>query len=550
MQYTELRGKIYWFRRRAPEPLKPGMQIVLGDLSSVVGKNGYVRFSLGTNDRKEAAKLARKYAHLIDEAAEKRNQIERSRKAFQQPQSSDLALPTKEEIVYAAEAMYAMLLAADENTAEESLKSFLKEGDSDNFREPDRFVWSSADLPPMSTKGQFELLKLLRELIPFYILQSTGKFVTELTPDYLPFANAFRRYIAALEKRKSGDNVPTPDLPSKTSIWTWDDAFSYYLKQRPGLAHSSLINYRTAWDSLANYAKGTPEGLNISQVIAWRDDLLSKLHPQTVKSRLTFVSAIWRESRLNQKIDRKTPDPFEGLRVSVPRNAGTSRKEFSPEELLKIFSTPPLQTARAVSIHAGYWLPLLALYHGSRLEELTGIEVADIEFENQEILLHIRENTIRPRLKNRQSSERRFYVHPQIVELGFRDYVQTAKDAGIIPLFPSFARGDTFGEEFVTHVKKILSPVADGRLVGMHCFRHNFETARRNGRMDSSASNYITGRRIDSGSAALYGGPAGRLTLKEELSKINYGLDHSPSPAVTADELKTQDSARKRGLRS
>lgn len=546
MQYIEPRGRVFWFRRRAPDPLKPGMPVTLGDMGVVVGKNGYVRFSLGTTDRREAAKKARKYAHYLDEAAQRRS---RQTPTEQVPAPLALpTLPTREEIEFAAESMYAMLLAADEDTAEKSLNAFFSEGESGEIREPDRYVWSPADLPPASVQGQVKLLKQLGSVISFFLFQTSGKVISEVTPDFLPFADAFRRYVSALEKRKASEHVPTPPLPTGKGKWTWEDAYNYYLVQRSGLSDATKANYGTAWNSLAESAKCPPSKLTTEQVVAWRDGLLKKLKPQTVKSRLTHVAAIWRESRINQKIDRSIVDPFEGLYVKVDDNAGSSRQQFSDTELRKIFSVPPLKTARAISIHAGYWLPLLALYHGSRLEEVTGLEVVDIEGVGSELVLHIRENTIRPRLKHRKKSERSFPVHPVLIELGFSAYVAAARNAGIFALFPSFARGDTFGEEFVTHVKKLLSP-ALGRLVGMHCFRHNFETARRNARMDASAANYITGRRIDAGSAALYGGPAGLGELKEELSKIDYGLKHLPAPAVTPEELKAQGITRARAQR-
>ena len=101
---------------------------------------------------------------------------------------------------------------------------------------------------------------------------------------------------------------------------------------------------RQAWSTLAESAKCLPAKLTTEVVVKWRDDLLNKLMPSTVKDRLTFAAAIWRESRVNGKIDRAITDPFEGLRVKVDINVGRSRKEFSLPELRKIFSAPPLQT--------------------------------------------------------------------------------------------------------------------------------------------------------------------------------------------------------------
>lgn len=542
MQYTELRGHIYWFRRRAPEPLKPGTQCLLGDIEAKIGKNGYVRLSLETSDKQDAGKKARKLAHFLDEAAGRLSKL-----IAQQanPKVEVLSEPTREEILHAAETMYVMFLGADEDTAERSLAAYLSEEDASDIREPDRYILSSADLPPHSTAGQMELLKKWGEMFSFYLHITTGKTLQKVTPSLLPFADALRRYFSAMEKRKAAEVVLTPPLPSASGStpWSWEEAFSYYLEQRAGLADSTEANYKTAWTTLADSADCPPGELTTNKIVTWRDGLLKKLGPQTVKSRLTFAGAIWRESRVNGKIDRSTINPFEGLRVKVDGNVGSSRGEFTPQELSKIFSAAPLQTARAVSVQAGYWLPLLALYHGARLEELTGLEVADIENWKSGLILHIRENSIRPRLKHRKKSERSIPVHPKLLELGFRGYVKAARSAGVQALFPSFARGATFGEGFVTHVKQLLSPTP-GRLVGMHCFRHTWETARRSARLDTSASNYATGRRLDKGSSALYGGPAGLAVLNEELSKIDYGLVHLPAPAVTPEDLKAQERDR------
>ena len=547
--YTELRGRVYWFRRRAPEPFKPGAQLLLEDTEASVGKNGYVRFSLKTSDRREAARAARRFAHLLDVAAERRRNLKAAR--TNKPPLPE-SKPTREEIRHAAETMYVQLLSADEDTAERAVVAAFSDEEVKEIREPDRYIWSSADLPPPTTAGQVALLKQATSIFSFFLYTTTGKVIQEITPDLLPFADAYRRYIAVLERRKAAEVVPTPSLPAADINWSWDDAFNYYVDQRQTFANSSKANYRTAWFTLAESAKCPPAKLTTEAVVTWRDGLLKQLKPLTVKSRLTFASAIWRESRINGKIDRATSDPFEGLRVKVDANVGTAREEFTLPELRKIFSAPPLQTARAVSVHAGYWLPLLALYHGARLEELTGLELVDVEDGDQGLVLHIRENTIRPRLKHRKRSERSIPVHPKVIELGFKEYVASARIATVKALFPSLTRGATFGEEFVQHVKGLLTPVS-GRLVGMHCFRHSWETARRSARMDTSASNYITGRRIDDGSAALYGGPAGLAILAEEISKISYAVKFLKAPEVTPAELIAQEqrcqcARRKKGL--
>lgn len=345
--------------------------------------------------------------------------------------------------------------------------------------------------------------------------------------------------------------MPTPPQPHKGEIWTWQQALEYSFEQRPDLSEASRANYRIAWNSLADSAKGTPAGLTKAAVVAWRDGMFKNLARRTAKSRLTQSGSIWRESLANAKIPPGVADPFAGLQVRVDdEKVGTSREEFSIDELKKLFKASPLSTERAVSVQAGYWLPLLALYHGARLEEITGLEVRDIEDWGDSLVMHIRENTIRERLKHRKLSERSIPVHPKLIELGFKDYVAAARESGLERLFPCFSRGATFGEAFVAYAKELLSP-AEGRLVGMHCFRHCWETARRNGRLDSSAAQYITGRKMEKGSASDYGSEAALYVLLEELSKIQYpDLKFGKAPPVTAADLKQQDAVRKHALRA
>lgn len=574
-KYIERRGNVYWFRRRAPTPLKPGSRVSLEARTEAVHANGYIRFSLDTSSLKEAGQLARKYAHLLDEAAKEAtaSTFRKRLKNWEPVLRLDPAQPTSEEIQFAADSMFAGMLGLDEHfEVEEVNKEFneIDSSDGEDLEQEREFAakvlasilgvsevqagaparpWSLADLPPATPQGQAQLIKNWLGPISLALSQYVGKTVSQPTAALLPFAYAIRRYVAAAEQRSQSIKVPTPPLPHKGELWGWQDTFDYYFEQRAHLGEGTYDNYSIAWTSLAESAKGRPAGLTREAVVAWRDKLLGEIESITVKNKLTYVKAIWRESRTNGKIPVATPDPFDGLRVRIDPNARGSRTEYSFSELQTLFSAPPVTTASAVSEHAGYWLPLLGLHHGARLEEVAGLEVQDIEDWGGSFIIHIRINTIRPRLKHGKRSERSVPAHPKLMELGFRDYVYAARKAGVFALFPCFSRGATFGEAYVEHVKSLLSPV-EGRLVGMHPLRHSWETARRNGRLDLSAAQYITGRKIEHGSSADYGSPAGLLVLLDELSKITYPVSFLPAPPVTPEELKKQDEQRVRNQRA
>lgn len=539
MPYLLKRGNAYYFNRRAPSPLVAGQTFRLGELTVTVGKNSYIRFPLKTTDRKTAGIRARKYAHLVDKAVEDlAGPID---PPASQPEFADHSPPSALEIEHAAGTMRAMLLAADEHTLNASIAAVM--AGEDEIREPDRYTWSALDLPPLTVAGQAELIQRLSQLANFYLYITCKKSLQRVGPELLPFANEFRRFVGELESRAAGKLVPTPALPdTPAALWSWQKALDYYFEQRIAAPKTRLI-YRQAWLSLAGHVNAAPADLTLAQVVDWRDNVLrKKVALVTAKNRLGHAAAIWRESRTAGHIPRGTPDPFDGLTVKVAKSKGSSRVQFTLAELKAIFAAEPPQTARAVSVHAGYWVPILAAYYGARLEEVTGIEVADLVDTPSGLAFWIRPNGTR-NIKGGDPGARLLPLHPTVGDLGFEAYCEAARVAKVTRLFPSIARSQSFGELFVDHVKKLIRP-APGRLVGMHCFRHGWETAKRNAdpNFDYSVGRYIAGRSIDTGSAAAYGSEAGLPKIVAELSKIRFGVTHRPAPEVTPAMLKAQEA--------
>ncbi len=67
--YLVSRGKLYWFSRKLPQQASKTLLLASG--ARRVGANGYLRFSLETGNRREAEKLARRYAVEVDDALER-----------------------------------------------------------------------------------------------------------------------------------------------------------------------------------------------------------------------------------------------------------------------------------------------------------------------------------------------------------------------------------------------------------------------------------------------------------------------------------------------
>ena len=184
---------------------------------------------------------------------------------------------------------------------------------------------------------------------------------------------------------------------------------------------------------------------------------------------------------------------------------------------------------------AKFWLPLLALFHGARVEEFADLCRADVFFETESKLNAIRiiayetEDGRQRTLKTR-SSRRTIPVHPEIIQLGFLDYVDAVAKSSAAPLFPDLApqgadgkRGPRLTRWFVSYRRK-LGIYREG--VGMHAFRHLLATTLNNKITDvrqKRSLDYITGHAAQGseGSVRYDKGPGLRLVY-ETLALLEY----------------------------
>lgn len=187
-------------------------------------------------------------------------------------------------------------------------------------------------------------------------------------------------------------------------------------------------------------------------------------------------------------------------RISASRKvkAHEERDALSNEHLNKIFSVSWFQTGKGEMTPAGkyysfrpyyYWLPLLALYCGGRLNELCQLYLKDIVVSDSIAFIDFNldghgkaDGDTDKSLKN-VNSIRCVPIPASILKLGFLEYVSALKLSGEERLFPELPldavkgygkqAGSWFNERFLG--KKLEIP-RDGRST-FHSMRHNFATA-------------------------------------------------------------------------
>ncbi len=168
-------------------------------------------------------------------------------------------------------------------------------------------------------------------------------------------------------------------------------------------------------------------------------------------------------------------NPFDGLRVKQKVKVSELRNRFDTDDLRRLFNSNELGSERETKPYR-YWLPLLGLYTGARLNELCQLYLDDVVTVDGIDCIHIRALRADQKLKN-VTSERIIPIHSKLIELGFLEYVLKQQTEGQERLFSELGLHANHG--YASAVSKWFARVRDklGFKGGedrkdFHSFRH------------------------------------------------------------------------------
>ena len=182
-------------------------------------------------------------------------------------------------------------------------------------------------------------------------------------------------------------------------------------------------------------------------------------------------------------------NPALSFGLKPKRNAKNERPAWTPAELAQLFASPiwaGCESERRRSTpgphvfrNAMYWLPLLCVFHGARLEEVAQLRRRDVRKESDIWYFNVTDEGD-GQLKN-ENSVRQVPLHPFVVEIGFLDWlgdVEVDRDSLVFSeLTPSGADaklGPTITKKFGRY-KRELGLVGDDTV--FHSLRHSVVTA-------------------------------------------------------------------------
>jgi integrase len=231
---------------------------------------------------------------------------------------------------------------------------------------------------------------------------------------------------------------------------------------------NTLLKLPTNMNKMQEY-----KGLSLTQIIALAPT--DTLSTATVKSYIEVASTFYKWCKHNQYAAH---NPFESLGVRKPKNAKKRNEErdpWEPEQLGKMFNTSVF-TQHDFRHSYYYWLPLIGLYTGARMNEICQLYCSDINKIDDNLFFRFNEDRPDQKLKN-PNSRRLVSVHSKLIELGFGSYLDDMNKGENARLFPTLTHSrDGYSKNasnWFSRYRKTYRLQLEGKKQDFHSFRHN-----------------------------------------------------------------------------
>jgi len=474
---TKSKHGIWYFQRWAPKSLRR--------LSSSL--RPIFRISLRTRSKQEALRLSRIYMVNIDKFADK---------YFDNPKQFGRAMELLAKSVIAENSStsfeeYEDIFLSDLDELDDSLLSDAKSFQEDIQNESER----------------------LRKLL--------------VNSDSRESRKDIERLITSLLKKK--DSLPDSKNPSLEDLFSqWKEAnnnkpsvlikiapsIDLFIRYQTHATNSSIRVSELDVEHIHGYQKmyenlplGTAvQGVSIANLLKLKGKRKS---PKTIRDNFSHINLFlgWIITKGYPLKPNLTIVMSKGSDVEVNEKTSKRRVPLSDEDLKKFFRSKEYTESGNFLTSAMYWAPLIAAFTGARLMEILQLEKHDIKKEDGIWVfdfddLNMQSNDDLKRLKC-SSSRRQVPIHPEILKLGFIDYVDSCSGR----LFPDEERNkhgkfDRFQKRQGNYRKKVgVVPAHEMEMRDFHSFRHTVETrlteirsiGPRNGHFDTGIIDGILG---------------------------------------------------------
>jgi len=271
--------------------------------------------------------------------------------------------------------------------------------------------------------------------------------------------------------------------------------------------------------------------LTIKQVMELNLSQKETQTPQNINKRLSKLSVF---GNWGVRQGLLLTNPFSGMKFLVKKQPNR-RQPFTTDDLKKILKPEtylnwtinfehPYKIHKVNNKLPYYWVFLLGIFSGMRTNEMCQLRCSDIRKEKNIWFMFV-EDSENTKVKT-ESSIRKVPLHPQLVELGFIDYVGNLRKKKKTRVFWELREDrDGFASKVSRHYNEKFLPaigVWEKHKKVLYCTRHTFINKLYSEKVDENVIKTLVGHKKEFTMKHYGGDPFTPEVLLEEISKVNY----------------------------
>ncbi|MCJ7997025.1 site-specific integrase [Rhizobium cremeum] len=226
-----------------------------------------------------------------------------------------------------------------------------------------------------------------------------------------------------------------------------------------------------------------------------------RLTQKTVKRHFAALSKLWSEALADGDVSENL---FTGFKFSTAKRAIDERAMWNADELETLFSSPVWtgclnsrqrqEKGDKIIRDEKFWVPLITLLSGMRLEEICQLQTDDIREEDG--IAYFDLNDRPPRQLKNKNAVRKVPIHSELIRLGFLRYAEGFGERSH-SLFPQLKPGgadNKFGHAFSKWFTRYRQQIGVYKKnLDFHSLRHTATTCMHRADVNTMVIDHLTG---------------------------------------------------------
>lgn len=270
----------------------------------------------------------------------------------------------------------------------------------------------------------------------------------------------------------------------------------------------------------SNMKKREYKGKTIDEIVKMVKSDEPTLSAKTRKKSLESVSSLM-EWAVEKDYLRK--NYFKKLAPEDRRKSDEMRKPYDIEDLKRLLASPIYTSQIPVNEPETFFIPLVALYTGMRINEICQLYCEDIK--SSDGVDYIDNVETKDKRVKTEAGERRIPIHPVLKRVGFLDYVREQRAKGKERLWNNLSKDSlgfysaSYGKKYGRYNRKYIT---QDKLKTFHSFRHTFANELKQQGVNIKVREELMGHEDTSMSSGLYAEVYNLPVLEQAIMKLKY----------------------------